>query len=117
VGHQQALSASQRSPAPRAARPDWDALVARHHAGMAELRTIVGQDDDVSAVSRRDPSYKLLLSVGVSGDSLWRVTSFRDGQLIGHRQYDRLDGGSPVQNALQEFASSDLTIIRRRRPA
>jgi hypothetical protein len=45
--------------------------------------------------------------------SLWRVTSFRAGEPTGHREYDALDGGGPIQRAFQEFASQDFVLTQR----
>jgi len=42
------------------------------------------------------------------------VTSFLGKEPVGHREYDRLEGGGPTQNGFQEFASDDMQLVRKR---
>ena len=93
----------------------FEAMIAKHRARMTALRAAVEQDGCLVAVSRRDPFYRLLLSRSTVSDAVWRVTSFRDREPVGYREYDVLDGRGPTQNALQEFAGQDMQVVRRRR--
>jgi hypothetical protein len=69
------------------------------------------------ARSQRDPGYTILLRPGTTDDAAFNVHSFRDGQPVGHRDYDRLDGGSPIQNALQEFAGEGWKLETMAKPS
>jgi hypothetical protein len=69
---------------------------------------------NTSSRKTRDQEYAILLTRNGSSEAPWRVTSFRDGEPIGHREYDKLEGGSPIQNAFQEFAGTDF--VQRPRP-
>lgn len=91
----------------------FQAHIAQFHARMAMLRETVERDGHLIGESARDPSYRILLSRSVSGDAPWRVTSFRNGEPTGHREYDVLDGKGPTQNALQEFAGADVRLITK----
>jgi hypothetical protein len=75
---------------------------------MQLLREALDLDGRLLAVSARDPTYSILLTRNGSSEAVWRVTSFRGKEPVAHREYDRLEGGSPIQNALQEFASDDM---------
>lgn len=79
------------------------------------LRVAFERDGCLYAISQRDPSYAILLTRNGSSEALWRVTSFRDGEPVGHREYDLLEGGSPIQNSFAEFASADLVLTPRPR--
>ena len=81
------------------------------------LKAVMERDGCLQATSRRDPSYALQLTRNVSSVAAWRVTSYRDREPIGHREYDVLDGKGPTQNALAEFASDDYELVRRTPPA
>jgi hypothetical protein len=83
---------------------------------MKLLRDAFERDDRLYAVSSRDSSYSILLTRNASSEAPWRVTSFRGKEPIGHREYDRLDGGAPTQNALGEFAGDDWRIVRKPMP-
>jgi hypothetical protein len=98
----------------------FQALLDKDRARMAVLHAAFERDGCLLAVSARDPFYSILLSRNPSSDVPWRVTSFRSGEPLGHREYDRLDGGSPIQTAFQEFASNDMVPTsppRRRTPS
>lgn len=88
-------------------------MVARYRAKMATLREVAERDGYLLGVHANDPSYRLFLSREVSSDAPWRVTSFRNGEPVGHREYDVLDGRGPTQNALQEFASDNVVLVKR----
>ncbi len=88
-------------------------MIAKHAARMAELYTVLERDGCIHGVSKRDPGYSILLTKNGSSEAPWRVTSFRDGQPVGHREYDRLEGGGPTQNAFQEFAGDGIEIVPR----
>lgn len=92
----------------------FDEMVALHKARMETLRDTFNAQGYLFARSQRDPGYTILLR-RVADE--FNVYSFRDGQPVGHRDYDRLEGGSPVQNAYQEFASIDLQLEALPRPA
>jgi hypothetical protein len=95
------------------------ALIDKYRARMAVLRLAFARDGYLYGISRRDPTYSIFLSPNGSSAAPWRVTSFRDGVPVGHREYNMLEGGSPIQNSFQEFASEDfvLTPRPRRRPS
>ena len=94
----------------------FDVLVARFDAGLDLVQTTLAHQGYLHAKSKRDPSYCLLLTTNMDGESLWRVTSFRHHQPLGHRPYDLLDEGAPTQNALQEFVSEDWRLLPVMRP-
>ena len=99
---------------------DFQALIDKYRAHMTVLRVAFERDGYLYAVSARTPSYALLLSRNGSSDAPFRVTSFDNGQPIGHREYDMLEGGGPTQNAFGEYAGSDLVLTprpRRRAPS
>ena len=79
--------------------------VGLYRARQHRLALVVARDGRLRAVSRLNPSNTQLLCRDMSGESVWRVTSFVNGQPVGHRAYDQLTGGMPCQNALAEFAS------------
>ena len=83
---------------------------------MATLRARLERDGYLLGVSARDPSYSILLTRNCTGESAWRVTSFRDRQPVGHRAYDMLEGGGPTRDALQEFLSDDVRLTPARSP-
>jgi hypothetical protein len=92
---------------------DFQALIDKYRGRMKLLREVFDRDGCLKAVSVRDPSYSILLSRNPSSDALWRVTSFRSQQPIGHREYDALDVGSPIQQAFSEFASAEMRLLPR----
>lgn len=94
----------------------FQAVIDKHKARMTLLREAFERDDRLYAISSRDPSYSILLTRNASSEAPWRVTSFRGKEPIGHREYDRLDGGAPTQNALGEFAGDDWRIVRKPMP-
>ena len=94
---------------------EFQALIDAHRQRMVELRAAYERDGCLHAVSLRDPSYSILLTRNTGSEAPLRVTSFRDREPEGHREYDRLDGGSPIQNALQEFAGNGWRLVGRRR--
>jgi len=84
----------------------------RHHHRIALLKETLQRQGYLMAVSQRDSGYSILLSRNLSGPG-WRITSFRDREPIGHREYEVLDGRAPAFNALQEFGGSDWKLIER----
>ncbi|MGE4043396.1 MAG: hypothetical protein AB7F35_00985 [Acetobacteraceae bacterium] len=90
--------------------------IAAFHHREAILQETFERQGYLLARSQRDPGYTILLKPGTS-DAAFEVHSFRDGQPVGHRDYDRLSGGSPVQNALQEFMATDMKLETKARPA
>ncbi|MGE4045609.1 MAG: hypothetical protein AB7F35_12205 [Acetobacteraceae bacterium] len=87
-------------------------LSAHHRARMAEVREAFNRQGYVYAVSQRAPGYAILLTCStIAGE--FNVHSFRDGQPVGHRDYDRLEGGGPTQNAFQEFAGADFLLLSK----
>jgi hypothetical protein len=99
---------------------NFQALIDKYRARMTVLRETFERDGYLYAVSRRDSSYAILLSKNGSSEAAWRVTSFREGVPVGHREYDKLEGGSPIQNAFAEYASEDCILSprpRRRSPS
>jgi len=85
--------------------------VDRYHTRMEELRGIVDRNGTLKAQSDRYPHYRIVLTRSTSPGVVWQVTSFDGREPTGHRDYDRLDGGSPMQNALAEFMSADMRIL------
>ncbi len=67
-------------------------------------------------MNARDASYSILLTRNCTGESAWRVTSFRDRQPVGHRTYDMLEGGGPIRDALQEFLREGMRLAPMRSP-
>lgn len=92
---------------------DFRALINRYRARMAILREAFERDGCLYAISQRDGSYSILLTRNGSSEAPWQVTSFRDDEPVGHREYDKLEGGSPIQNAFAEFASVDFVLTPR----
>jgi hypothetical protein len=95
-------------------------LIDRYRARMAVLREAFQRDHYLYAISARDPGYSILLARNGSSEARWRVTSFREEEPIGHREYDLLERGSPIQNGFAEFASQDFILTprpRRRAPS
>jgi hypothetical protein len=90
-------------------------MIDKHRRRMAFLRETFDRQGYLLAVSSRDPSYSIFLSRNPSSEAPWRVTSFRSGVPVGHREYDRLEGGSPIQNSFAEFASADFILTPRPR--
>lgn len=88
----------------------FDQIVARHRARIAALLAAATARGGLRARNARDPGYRLLLSPHTEQAGAWRVTSFRDGQPLGHREYDVLTGRGPVQDALAEFAGPQWEI-------
>lgn len=88
-------------------------MIDRHRARMKLLRETFDRQGYLFSVSDRDPSYSLLLTRNGSSDAAWRVTSFCGNEPVGHREYDKLEGGSPIQNAFQEFAGDDSRLVQR----
>jgi hypothetical protein len=104
----------------RSTNDQFQALIDRYLARMTVLREAFERDGYLLAISSRDPQYSILLTRNGSSEAPWRVTSFRQGVPVGHREYDRLEGGGPVQNAFHEFSGSDLVLTprpRRRSPS
>jgi hypothetical protein len=95
----------------------FQTLIDKDRARLTVLRETFERERHWYAISQRDSSYAILLTRNGSSDASWRVTSFRDGEPVGHREYDLLEGGPPIQRAFQEFASADfrLTLRTRRR--
>jgi hypothetical protein len=91
----------------------FQALIDKYRARMAVLRLAFARDGYLYAVSRRDETYAIFLTPNGSSAAPWRVTSFRNGEPIGHREYNMLEGGSPIQRAFQEFASDDMVVTPR----
>jgi hypothetical protein len=89
----------------------FQATVDAYRSTMRELRGVLERDGRIHAVSQRDSSYSILLTPNGSSAGPWRVTSFRGKDPIGHREYDRPDGGVPTQNALQEFAGVGWRLV------
>ena len=90
-------------------------MIDKYRARMAVVRAAFERDGCLYAISQRDPSYAILLTMNGSSEAAWRVTSFVDGVPVGHREYDLLEGGSPIQNSFAEFASADLVLTPRPR--
>jgi hypothetical protein len=92
---------------------DFQALIDKYRARMRLLRETFERQGYLLAASSRDPNYSIILTRNPSSEAPWRVTSFRSGAPIGHREYDALDTGSPVQRAFQEFASDSMVLTSR----
>jgi len=92
---------------------DFQVMIDKYRARMRLLRETFDRQGYLLAVSARDPGYSIILTRNTSSDAPWRVTSFRDRDPVGHREYDKLEGGAPTQNALAEFASQDMTLTPR----
>lgn len=84
---------------------------AKREARMALLRDVMARDGVIVAESVRDPGYCLMLTPSAYPGVAWQVTSFRDGEAMGHREYDVLEGRSPIADAFQEFASESMRIV------
>jgi hypothetical protein len=69
------------------------------------------RDGRIHAVSTNSPGHSILLTPNGSSSAPWRVTSFQGKEPVGHREYDRLGGGGPTQNALQEFAGGSWRLV------
>jgi hypothetical protein len=91
----------------------FQAIIDKHRARMRELRDVLDIDGRIQAVSARDPGYSIVLTRNSDPSAIFRITSFRDNQPIGHREYDHLESHSPINSALQEFAGEGWNIIRR----
>ena len=91
------------------------ALIDKYRQRMAMLHLAFARDGYLYAISRRDETYAIFLSPNGSSSAPWRVTSFRNGEAIGHREYNMLEGGSNIQNAFSEFASDDMILSKRSR--
>jgi hypothetical protein len=91
----------------------FQALIDKYRARMVLLAVNFERDGYLYAVSRNDPGFAILLTQNGSSEAPWRDTSFLDRQPIGHREYDRLEGGSPIQNAFAEFAGGGMQLGRR----
>jgi hypothetical protein len=94
---------------------DFQAMIEKYRERMKVLRMAFARDGYLYAVSRRDETYTILLSRNGSSSAPWRITGFRNGEPVGHREYNMLEGGSPIQNGFAEFASDDLVLTPRRR--
>jgi hypothetical protein len=92
---------------------DFQALIDKYRARMKLLREIFDRDGFLHATSIRDPDYSILLSRNPSSEAPWRVTSFRSGVPVGHREYDALDGAGATRDALAEFMSRDMVLCPR----
>ena len=73
--------------------PDFQSMIDAYRARMETLAKIFEQDGCVRATSARDPSYSILVTRNSDPTSAFRVTSFRNREPIGHREYGRLTGG------------------------
>lgn len=91
----------------------FDQMAARFEARMALLRQTHAEQGYLYAEHATDIGYAILLTPDASGECPWRVTSFRNGEPIGHRQYDVLEGRGPAFNALQEFAGTSWLVRPR----
>jgi hypothetical protein len=91
------------------------ALIDKYRQRMAMLHLAVARDGYLYAISRRDETYAIFLSPNGSSSAPWRLTSFRNGEPVGHREYNMLEGGSPIQNAYQEFSGDEFRLIPRTR--
>jgi hypothetical protein len=91
----------------------FEQIIAKHRSRMTEVREAFERDGRVHGISKRDPTYSLLLTRNGSSDAPFRVMSFRNKEPVGHREYDRVQGGGPTHNAFQEFASDDIRLIPR----
>jgi hypothetical protein len=96
------------------ATDELQTIVARYRARMTALQTVVAAQGALRAKHKSDEGYAILLCRDMSRGTGWRVTSFRDGQPLGHREYDVLDGGGPTRDALAEFASDVWVILPAR---
>lgn len=94
---------------------DFQAMINKYRARMTTLRMAFARDGYLYAISRRDETYAIFLSPNGSSSAPWRVTSFRNGEPMGHREYNMLEGGSPIQNGFSEFASEDFVLTPRSR--
>lgn len=92
---------------------EFQALIDKYRARMADLKTAFDQQGYLLATSARNPDQSILLTRNTGSEAPWRVTSFHGREPIGHREYDHLLGAGPTQNALGEFASNDWTLVRR----
>lgn len=88
----------------------FQAMIERHRARMVELRQAFERDGRLHAVNKADHGYSILLTINGSSDAPFRVTSFRGKEPVGHREYDRLDGGPSTQNAPAEFAGAGWNL-------
>lgn len=95
--------------------PDFDLMIEHYHERMATLRRTFDLHGRLLARSTKTPSYSILLTLNTSIDALFRVTSFDGKTPTGHREYSKLDGGGPTQNALSEFLSDDLRLVPPRK--
>ena len=93
----------------------FQALIDKYRTRMRVPRETFERDGCLYAVSARNPSYAILLSPNGGSEAAWRVTPFNGREPIGHREYDMLEGGSPIQNGLSEFASSNFVLSSRLR--
>jgi hypothetical protein len=82
---------------------DFIDMINKYRARMTILREAFARDGYLYATSRRDATYAIFLSRNGSSSAPWRVTSFRNGEPIGHREYNMLEGGSHIQNAFSEL--------------
>lgn len=90
-----------------------EAILTNYRARMAVLSSLVAAQGALHAKHATDVGYAILLTRDMSRGIGWRVTSFRDGQPLGHREYDALDGAGPTRDALAEFASPAWEIQPR----
>ena len=96
---------------------DFNQHVANFRHRMSILRETFDRQGYLLARSERDPSYTILLHPSTDKGVAYAVHSFRDGQPVGHRDYDHPESSSPINSALQEFASEGFKLERLARPA
>lgn len=77
---------------------------------VASLERGLSEHGGVEAVSKRDPGYRILLSADTRGEYPYRVTSFRDGEPVGHREY------RTISDAATEFNGFDIQPPRAAEP-
>jgi hypothetical protein len=93
---------------------EFQTIIDRYRARMVELSDAFYRDGRLLAISERDPEYSIILTRNGSSPAPWRVTSFRGKEPIGHREYNMLEGGSPIQNAFAEFAGDGMRLVPRK---
>ena len=92
---------------------DFQAMIDKRRARMADLRETFDRAGYLFASSARNPDYSILLTRNSSSDAPFRVTSFHGREPIGHREYDALVGAGPCRDALAEFTSLDMVLRPR----
>ena len=86
-------------------------MIDQYRTRLALLRAAFERNGCLHAISARDPAYAILLTRNASSDAPWRVTSFRGGEPVGHREYDALEGRAPAFNAFHEFMGDDMQLV------